>query len=119
MSREDLKKKLKEKLKKPIDLSKATVPKVSPRYDEIFFEGIAMLDKEDIETDESILEELLKVEKELEQREKLITGPPNGSIRGQLISLVSKGKLAEDELVSKWLELYTTYFFWENKKDLK
>ena len=30
-----------------------------------------MIDKEDIETDESIFEELLKVEKELSQREKL------------------------------------------------
>lgn len=67
-----------------------------------------------IETDESILAKLLEIESQLATREKLSEN--NGSIREQLILLVKSEKLPEDELVSDWLDYYTTYMFWQRRK---
>lgn len=68
-----------------------------------------------IETDESILKDLEEVEAQLAQRESLILD--HGSIRDQLVALVKSQKLTEDDLVSKWLELYTVHTYWSKRKE--
>lgn len=71
---------------------------------------------EDIETEEGILRRLEEVETKLATREN-ITHHKAVSIRQQLVTLIKHQVIPEDELVSEWLDLYTTHTYWQGRKD--
>lgn len=67
------------------------------------------LDPECFETFEDTKEKLEEVERDLAKRLKL---PRGVHVRRRLIALDRCGKLVEDELVSRWHDLYSSYVDW-------